>query len=267
MAGADLGRTVRRSGHCLPSDSDKFTIKLHSLPSKFPFSSSFAVPPLPPLTPSSPSHPPWWELPLLCGHRGLLRRNRVVYSLAITIIHYTPAPSCPPSSLAVILCPLCVVPRVLHFLSSYRFAVFSISLSSLLFAFLPSPSPFLLRLFCRIRHGYSAIVFDLSCSCCGCSREFRVPSVTAEFLLSFSPSFLFYVSPSPSACCPALRLASISRSIVHLLSRTSFSPFVFFALSFILEMRVGIYETKLMITTSKYPATTYQIVYIQGNPF
>lgn len=119
----------------------------------------------------------------------------MVYSLAITITHYTPAPSCPPSSLPVILCPLCVVPRVLHFLSSYRFAVFSISLSSsLLFAFLPSPSPFLLRLFCRIRHGYSAIVFDLSCSCCGCSGEFRVPSVTAEFLLSFSlplSSFLF----------------------------------------------------------------------------
>lgn len=26
---------ARRSDHCLPSDSDKFTIKLHSLPSKF----------------------------------------------------------------------------------------------------------------------------------------------------------------------------------------------------------------------------------------
>jgi len=30
------GQMVRRSDHCLPSDSDKFTIKLHSLPSKFP---------------------------------------------------------------------------------------------------------------------------------------------------------------------------------------------------------------------------------------
>lgn len=146
---------------------------------------------------------------------GLLRRNRVVYSLAITITHYTPAPSCPPFSPPVILCPLCVVPRVLHFLSSYRFAVFSISLSSsLLFAFLPSPSPFLLRLFCRIRHGYSAIVFDLSCSCCGCSGEFRVPSVTAEFLLSFSLPLSSFRSSSLSACCPALRLASISRYIV-----------------------------------------------------
>lgn len=132
----------------------------------------------------------------------------MVYSLAITITHYTPAPSCPPSSLPVILCPLCVVPRVLHFLSSYRFAVFSISLSSsLLFAFLPSPSPFLLplRLFCRIRHDYSAIVFDLSCSCCGCSGEFRVPSVTAEFLLSFPLPLSSFRSSSLSACCPALR--------------------------------------------------------------
>lgn len=187
MAEPDLGRTVRRSGHCLPSDSDKFTIKLHSLPSKFPFSSSFAVPPLPPLPRALPLIPLGGSSLSSADTWGLLRRNRVVYSLAITIIHYTPAPSCPPSSLPVILCPLCVVPRVLHFLSSYRFAVFSSSLSSsLLFAFLPSPSPFLLRLFCRIRHGYSAIVFDLSCSCCGCSREFRVPSVTAEFLLSFS---------------------------------------------------------------------------------
>ena len=29
------GQMARRSNHCLPPDSDKFTIKLHSLPSKF----------------------------------------------------------------------------------------------------------------------------------------------------------------------------------------------------------------------------------------
>lgn len=83
----------------------------------------------------------------------------MVYSLAITITHYTPAPSCPsspPLSLSLSLIPysFCVVPSVSLFSSSYRFAVFSISLSSFfLFAFLSSLSLFVLRLFCRVGHG------------------------------------------------------------------------------------------------------------------
>lgn len=77
--GADLGRMVRRSDHCLPSDSDKFTIKLHSLPSKFLSSLSLSLlcgsatsSPIPsflskpfPRIPFAPR-----ELPLYCGHMG-----------------------------------------------------------------------------------------------------------------------------------------------------------------------------------------------------
>lgn len=114
---------VRRSDHCLPSDSDKFTIKLHSLPSKFLSSLlrvslplSFSAPPLslsilPPLSrvhaalPSSPSvHPlltsPRASLPRVAGTSSLQTRGSssgeaVVYSLAITITLRTPAPPCP----------------------------------------------------------------------------------------------------------------------------------------------------------------------------
>lgn len=89
---------VRRSDHCLPSDSDKFTIKLHSLPSKF-LSSSSCLPAFLPLfcslaTLSSPPHP------LAAGASSLRTRGSssggaLVYSLAITITLGTPAPPCP----------------------------------------------------------------------------------------------------------------------------------------------------------------------------
>lgn len=78
-------------------------------------------------------------------------------------------------------------------------------------------SPLVPRSSCRIDHGYSAIVFDLSCSCCGCrlQGEFRVPSVTTYFtgvfiLLSFSfafsRSFSSLFIPLLSRCCLAPRV-------------------------------------------------------------
>lgn len=114
------GQMVRRSDHCLPSDSDKFTIKLHSLPSKFPSSALLrALLPsepapssaLPRATPVAPPSAPQKLLPL-CGHVGAPSEEPVLYSSAITITLCTPAPpfrgSLPVSPPA----PLRVVPPV-----------------------------------------------------------------------------------------------------------------------------------------------------------
>lgn len=210
IAGADLGRMARRSGHCLPSDSDKFTIKLHSLPSKFLsflsllFADSATSSLLSRLFSRTSSRASLSRRGSFLSSaektRGGFFGGIVVYSLAITITHYTPAPSCPSFSLLSSLLSLRCPPASL-FSSSYRFVVFSISfrLSSLLF--LPPLSPFFLRLFCRVGHGYSAIVFDLSYSYCGCSKEFRVPSVTAYCIGISSLLFSLFRSSSLSPCC------------------------------------------------------------------
>lgn len=116
---------VRRSDHCLPSDSDKFTIKLHSLPSKFLSSSSCLFPPSPYRAPSRslPFLPVGF--PAIPSHRGsfsvdtweLLRRRVLVYSLAITITLGTPAPPCPSILSRFSLRPFLLPVRVLPALS------------------------------------------------------------------------------------------------------------------------------------------------------
>lgn len=93
---------VRRSDHCLPSDSDKFTIKLHSLPSKFLSSSSCLLafllparsPPFPPRWPPVTAPPrrgsffsvdTWellrWSLGILTGDNHNSRYTRATVSL------------------------------------------------------------------------------------------------------------------------------------------------------------------------------------------
>lgn len=135
----------------------------------------------------------------------------MVYSPAITITHYTPARRRILPLLSPLFSALFATSLLLRFSRPRTDSPYSPShlLFSLLFS--PYPSPFVLRLFCRVGHGYSAIVFDLSCSCCGCSGEFRVPSVTAYFIgisslfFSFSLSFFSFFIPffyCPVYCTP-----------------------------------------------------------------
>ena len=103
---------ARRSGHCLLSDDDKFTIKLHSLPSKF---LSFST-----LVPSACSRP----------HGNPL--GVVVYSLAITISLCT-------RTLLLFPLPLYLSPSYFPSLSYLPFTHFS-SLSCLSSSYFPSLS-------------------------------------------------------------------------------------------------------------------------------
>lgn len=238
MAGADLGRMVRRSDHCLPSDSDKFTIKLHSLPSKF-------------LSSLSPlrfrhflSHPVFSleTLPAYpfraAGASSLLRTRGgffggiVVYSLAITITHYTPAPSCFPSlfllfsalfALFLLFRPSRPRIRCILYLT---FFVFSLCFFAVSFPFRPSIvlSPRLFRNCFRLFLLLLRLQWRIS-------RAFRY--VTAYFtgISSLLFSLSFFRSSFLSPCCPTLRSASISRFAYSFLD---FCPFALFALSFFL---------------------------------
>lgn len=109
---------------------------------------------------------------------------------------------------------------------------------------------------CRVDHGYSAIVFDLSCSCCGCRlpEDFTclpLPRTLPGFLCSFSFPLLFIVRLFlPFAVWHPGWYLFLEPS--HPPHDTFFLPRLF---PFILEMGVGIHETKLMITTSKQRPT------------
>lgn len=197
--------------------------------------------------------------------------EEVVYSLAITITLCTPAPLCPPRRPA-----LFVVPPVSPFSFSSGLAILSFLLSqSFLITSspcrsLPLGTPIILshrpRLF---RNCFRPFLLLLRLPLAG---EFRVPSVTTYFtgvfiLLSFSFAFLsfvfFIVHPSllPAVWHP--RLASISRAVAPSSGLSRFLPPS--TLPFILEMGIGIHETKLMITTSKQraerPTATCRVIY------
>lgn len=138
------------------------------------------------------------------------------------------------------------------------------------------PSPLGPRSSCCIDHGYSAIVFNLPCSCCGCrlQENFACLSLLRTLLefLSFSLfPFLSFVSFIVHPFLPLAawhpRLASISRAIAPSSGLLRLLPP--FALPFILEMDIGIHETKLMITTSKQRRTTnsYLSILLPASPF
>lgn len=115
----------------------------------------------------------------------------MVYSLAITITLGTPAPPCPSVLSRFSLCSFLLLVRVLPELSLFLSLSRPFALYMCMYVcvriFLPFPWPPLIasspcrpftlpcssphggsRSFCRVGHGYSAIVFELSCSCCGC---------------------------------------------------------------------------------------------------
>lgn len=193
--------------------------------------------------------------------------EEVVYSLAITITLCTPAPLCPPRHPG----PPFAVPPVSSLSSSPLSLSFSLSLfSSLLRHVVSSPLPLrhVPRSSGRIDHGYSAIVFDLSCSYCSCRSQENFTCLSLlhtlleffSFVLSHSlVCFLYCSSLSSSYCC----LASISRAVAPFSALSRF--LLHSALSFILEMGIGIHEMKLMITTSKQraerPTATCRAVY------
>jgi len=186
--------------------------------------------------------------------------KEVVYSLAITITLCTSAPLCPPRHPApFVVPPISLLVWTLDYYLFLSLLVFSHRFFAMSF-FLPSFVP---RSSCRIDHDYSAIVFNLPCSCCGCrriSRAFRYHVLYwsfSSFFFLFLPLVCFlYCSSlsSPRCLVPKGSELSISQAIASS-SRLSclFPPF---ALPFILEMGIGIHETKLMITTSKQHRTT-----------
>lgn len=237
---------VRRSDHCLPSDSDKFTIKLHSLPSKFPSSALLrALLPsepalssvLPRATPVPPPSAPQKLLPL-CGHVGAPSVEPVLYSSAITITLCTAAP---PSSGGVSPClplpPSRCSTRVPAFSSfapplsvSLRLVRFPLLFaSSLPFASCRFLTPRAYRSPCRIDRGYSAIVFVLSCSCCDCSTPgdsacLPLPRVL-YWNLSFSLFFAFFILPLLVVWCSSVGIYFSTRRIY-------FQAFSFFLVAF-----------------------------------
>lgn len=193
--------------------------------------------------------------------------EEVVYSLAITITLCTPAPLCPPlflrcSSRFAVL----VLVWTRLFPPSFSFTLFSSLLCHVV------SSPLLPRSSCRIDHGYSTIVFDLSCSCCGCRLQenfacLPLPRTLLEFF-PLSPSLslvcFLHCSPFSSPCCLAPRVGIYFST--PLAPSFGLSRFLLpSALSFILEMGIGIHETKLMITTSKQraerPTATCRTIY------
>lgn len=232
---------VRRSDHCLPSDSDKFTIKLHSLPSKFPSSLPFVVPRLS-LSLSPRSFLSQYTLPRTpSASREASSRLRtressfggaVVYSPAITItLSVHPRHRVPLNSFR----PLRVVPLISPF--SSRLVVPSISL--LLFLFSPS-----LRFFVRVIPSplvfspppllfpdnpvasTTAIpqLFSTFLALVAVAAGPRVPSITAYFTgisLLFSLSFVPLFDVRPFYLSAVRHPVGIHFSFRRIFSRTS----------------------------------------------
>lgn len=243
---------VRRSDHCLPSDSDKFTIKLHSLPSKFPSSALLrALLPLrarslvgpSPCHPRAPPSAPQKLLPL-CGHVGAPSEEPVLYSSAITITLCTPAPPfrgslpvSPPAPFALFRpCSGLLVLRAATFrLSSSPSVPSSLCLvSSLRFVSLSYPSclPIVLshrpRLF---RNCFRPFLLLLRLQLAG---GLRMPSVTARALLESLFLFVFCILYSPSPRCLVQLSWYLFLDPSHLLP-----GFLLFSLCFLLFAEIG----------------------------
>lgn len=265
---------MRRSDHCLPSDSDKFTIKLHSLPSPLPvlFFVSPCLPSLSLATLSSPlasqPHPlaagasSLWtrgssssgSLGILTGDNHNSRYTRTTVSLRPPVLSLPIPPLrafflhfLPVVHAGLSLC-RCVCVRVWHLPLSLGL------LSSLLRRVVPSscsPSwpdhpvasataiPQLFSSFLAL-----VAVADFTC--------LPLPAVLYRgvcFLSLVFPPFSL-----PRRVHPFLPLASVSifpRPMSHL---PIYLPPDFLPRPpppFILEMGTGIHETKLTITTSK----------------
>lgn len=259
---------VRRSDHCLPSDSDKFTIKLHSLPSKFPSSALLRALPL------SLSYSLASVLFRLCAvsahpfcaaeasslwTHGSSFGGAVLYSLAITITLYTPVPPSVSSSAPFALFHPCfglLVLRAATFrLSSPPSVSSSLCLVSFLrFLSLPcsppcpdrpvAPTAAIPQLFST----FLALVAIATRR--GIPHAFRYHACFTG--ISLSLFFAFFISLVLLILSGATQLASISQPAAFtsrpssLLSSSSSSSF-----PFIREMGDEIYEVKLMITTSK----------------
>lgn len=262
----------------MPSDSDKFTIKLHSLPSKFlssprrgrfSLSSGSSLLSRPRATLSAPR-----ELLLFCGHMGT-PSEEVGYSLAITITLCTPAPLCPPP-------PVTLPPSLFLLFRSSRPRLdspFSLSFPLSLFSHrffamsfpLPSAPDHPVASTTAIPQLFSTFLALVAVAACRrISRAFRY----YVLYWSFSPSLSFPFSRLfPSLFIPFFplaarhpRLASISRAIAPSSALLRLLPPS--ALPFILEMDIGIHETKLMITTSKQRRTTnsYLSILLPASP-
>lgn len=159
--------------------------------------------------------------------------EEVGYSLAITITLCTPAPLCPlppPPSPCPLRCSSCFAPLVRVW--TRRFLFLSLLVFSHRFFAMSFPSPLGPRSSCCIDHGYSAIVFNLPCSCCGCrlQENFACLSLLRTLLefLSFSLFSLSLVcflhcSSLSSPCCLAPQVG-INFSSHRTFLRTFASP-------------------------------------------
>lgn len=202
--------------------------------------------------------------------------EEVGYSLAITITLCTPAPLCPspPPSPCPLRCSSCFAPLVRVWTRRFLFLsllVFSHRFFAMSFP-LPSDPDHPVASTTAIPQLFSTFLALVAVAACRrISRAFRY----YVLYWSFSPSLSFPFSRLfPSSFIPFFplaarhpRLASISRAIAPSSGLLRLLPPS--ALPFILEMDIGIHETKLMITTSKQRRTTnsYLSILLPASPF
>lgn len=263
---------VRRSDHCLPSDSDKFTIKLHSLPSKFLFSPVVvsSLLPLALLFLVTPAHPfraagassLLWTHGSSFGGGGILTSDNH-NSLC------TPAPLCPPRHPPSLL--LLFRPSASGFSLSFSLSLFSSLLRHVVSLPLSPDHP--VASTTAIPQLFSTFLALVAVAACRrISRAFRYHVLYWSFFLLSLFRFLsfvfFVVHPFLLLAVWHPRLVSISRTVAPSSALSHFLPPS--ALPFILQMGIGIHETKLMITTSKQqterPTATCRVIYKSPSP-
>lgn len=285
---------VRRSDYCLPSDSDKFTIKLHSLPSKFLFLPSSSQSLALPFPSSCLLSPLSFSLFIsLCGHVGA-SSEKSWYILASDnhnslYTRATVSPSPPlylppgpllPLSLFVLFRPFhpCPDPPCLLSLSLFIFS-FSFPRRVVLLSSPPPDDPVasttaIPQLFSTLLALVAvAVVLPGDFACLPLPPR-TLPCAFFPSPLSFSlflslvlslASFFAIHSSRPFAVVPRYPGIGIYFSLEprRTFGLTSLPPVSL--VPFVLEV-AGIHETKLMITTSKQraerPAATCRAIYI-----
>lgn len=199
--------------------------------------------------------------------------EEVVYSLAITITLCTPAPLCPPRhppSLLLLFRPS--HPRLdSPFSLSFSLSLFSSLLRHVVSLPLSPDHP--VASTTAIPQLFSTFLALVAVAACRrISRAFRYHVLYWSFFLlplfRFLSFVFFVVHPFLLLGVWHPRLVSISRAVAPSSALSHFLPPS--ALPFILEMGIGIHETKLMITTSKQqterPTATCRVIYKSPSP-
>lgn len=265
---------VRRSDHCLPSDSDKFTIKLHSLPSKFLFSPVVvsSLLPLALLFLVAPAHPfrAAGASSLLWTHGSSFGGGGILTSDNHNSLYTRATVSSPSSPLLLLFLPS--HPRLdSPFSLSFSLSLFSSLLRHVVSLPLSPDHP--VASTTAIPQLFSTFLALVAVAACRrISRAFRYHILYWSFFLLSLFRFLsfvfFVVHPFLLLAVWHPRLVSISRAVAPSSALSHFLPPS--ALPFILEMGIGIHETKLMITTSKQqterPTATCRVIYKSPSP-